>query len=128
MRLLKEHPILGPLQPSAETVAKASAGRIAFFQDALVSRGNAPETLLRYRGLLKDHESEVNAPAEAIVRLESPGEFTPGFRRHYLLEVNAFGDLLPGIVHRGCDTYQAEIDSVDHWKIAVRDSKRFFDS
>lgn len=35
--------------------------------------------------------------------------FAPGFRRHALLELNAFGDLLPGTVHAGCDTYTAEI-------------------
>jgi hypothetical protein len=35
--------------------------------------------------------------------------FTPGFRRHAVLEVNAFGDLLPGVLDRGQDTYTAEI-------------------
>lgn len=35
--------------------------------------------------------------------------FTPGFREHFLLEVNAFGDLLPGVLHGGRDTYQSEI-------------------
>lgn len=35
--------------------------------------------------------------------------FTPGFRRHAILEVNAFGDLLPGVTSRGEDTYSAEI-------------------
>jgi hypothetical protein len=33
----------------------------------------------------------------------------PGFRRHAVLEANAFGDLLPGVLHRGVDTYEAEI-------------------
>jgi glutathione synthase/RimK-type ligase-like ATP-grasp enzyme len=37
--------------------------------------------------------------------------FTPGFRRHYLLEVNAFGDLLPGVLHQGLDTYETEIEA-----------------
>jgi hypothetical protein len=33
----------------------------------------------------------------------------PGFRRHLVLEVNAFGDLLHGASHRGLDTYSAEV-------------------
>jgi hypothetical protein len=37
---------------------------------------------------------------------------TPGFRRHAVLEVNAFGDLLPGVLHEGQDTYEAEILSL----------------
>jgi hypothetical protein len=40
--------------------------------------------------------------------------FTPGFRRHCLLEVNAFGDLLPGVIHDGNTTYQTEIDAMEH--------------
>lgn len=34
-----------------------------------------------------------------------------GLRRHYVLEVNAFGDLLPRIEDDGLDTYTAEIQS-----------------
>lgn len=30
--------------------------------------------------------------------------------RHAILEVNAFGDLLPGLLHRGRDTYTSEIE------------------
>lgn len=37
---------------------------------------------------------------------------TPGFRQHRLLEVNAFGDLLPGVLHDGKSTYEAEIEAV----------------
>ncbi|MEW6733113.1 MAG: STM4014 family protein [Acidobacteriota bacterium] len=33
----------------------------------------------------------------------------PGFRRFAVLEINAFGDLLPNILHNNCDTYTAEI-------------------
>jgi hypothetical protein len=33
----------------------------------------------------------------------------PGFRRHAVLEGNAFGDLLPGVLSQGMDTYEAEI-------------------
>jgi hypothetical protein len=33
----------------------------------------------------------------------------PGFRRHAVLEVNAFGDLLPGVLWEGRDTYTAEV-------------------
>ena len=35
--------------------------------------------------------------------------FAPGLRRHALLELNAFGDLLPGTLYNGRDTYAAEI-------------------
>jgi hypothetical protein len=38
--------------------------------------------------------------------------FTPSYRKHVILEMNAFGDLLPGIVHHGQDTYLAEILAV----------------
>ncbi len=33
----------------------------------------------------------------------------PDFRRHAVLEANAFGDLLPGVLSEGVDTYEAEI-------------------
>jgi hypothetical protein len=36
----------------------------------------------------------------------------PGYRRHAVLESNAFGDLLPGITHGGLDTYAAEISAL----------------
>jgi len=35
--------------------------------------------------------------------------FAPGFDRHAVAEVNAFGDLLPGLLVDGRDTYAAEI-------------------
>lgn len=34
---------------------------------------------------------------------------TPDFRHHAVLEVNAFGDLLPGLLSHGVDTYTAEV-------------------
>lgn len=37
--------------------------------------------------------------------------FTPKFARHALLELNAFGDLLPNIDSEGLDTYGAEVAS-----------------
>ena len=36
----------------------------------------------------------------------------PGYRRHAVLEVNAFGDLLPGVTVGGHDTYAAEVAAV----------------
>ena len=33
----------------------------------------------------------------------------PGLRRPTILEVNAFGDLLPGVVHDGLSTYEAQV-------------------
>jgi hypothetical protein len=35
----------------------------------------------------------------------------PDYRRHAVLEVNAFGDLLPGVLWEGRDTYTAELRS-----------------
>jgi hypothetical protein len=32
--------------------------------------------------------------------------------KHAILEINAFGDLLPGVLHAGMDTYGAEIEAV----------------
>lgn len=34
---------------------------------------------------------------------------TTGYRHHAILEINAFGDLLPGVLHNGLDTYSAEL-------------------
>ena len=34
---------------------------------------------------------------------------SPGFRSHAVLEINAFGDLLPGVLFEGLDTYTAEL-------------------
>lgn len=36
----------------------------------------------------------------------------PDLRNHAVLEVNAFGDLLPGVISQGMDTYAAEIEAV----------------
>ncbi len=38
--------------------------------------------------------------------------FTPDFRYHAILEMNAFGDLLPNVLYNGQDTYTAEIHAV----------------
>ncbi|HEX6779861.1 MAG TPA: STM4014 family protein [Ktedonobacterales bacterium] len=35
--------------------------------------------------------------------------FTPDFTRHAILELNAFGDLLPGVLHHEQETYTSEI-------------------
>jgi len=34
---------------------------------------------------------------------------TPDFKRNAVLEINAFGDQLPGVLHNGLETYDAEI-------------------
>jgi hypothetical protein len=38
--------------------------------------------------------------------------FSPDFRRHAIAEVNAFGDLLPGVLHHGRDTYTAQLEAL----------------
>jgi len=35
--------------------------------------------------------------------------FKPGFKQHAIIEMNAFGDLLPGVLYEGRDTYSSEI-------------------
>ncbi|HJU53877.1 MAG TPA: STM4014 family protein [Pyrinomonadaceae bacterium] len=37
---------------------------------------------------------------------------SPDYSRHDVLEVNAFGDLLPGVLHKGQDTYTAELEAI----------------
>jgi hypothetical protein len=39
--------------------------------------------------------------------------FTPSFRRHAIVEANAFGDLLPGTHWNGLDTYGAELAALE---------------
>ncbi|HIK06777.1 MAG TPA: STM4014 family protein [Trichormus sp. M33_DOE_039] len=36
----------------------------------------------------------------------------PDFRRHAILEINAFGDLIPGIFWQGLDTYTSEVKAI----------------
>ncbi|MGB6299951.1 MAG: STM4014 family protein [Rivularia sp. (in: cyanobacteria)] len=36
----------------------------------------------------------------------------PDWEQHAVLEINAFGDLLPGITHRGLSTYESELKAV----------------
>jgi glutathione synthase/RimK-type ligase-like ATP-grasp enzyme len=38
--------------------------------------------------------------------------WTPDLRRHAIIEANAFGDLLPAVLHQGRDTYGAEIEAM----------------
>lgn len=76
-------------------------------------RGDADEFLAR---IAPDRWQEVRQTCEQAANLFPESLYvgvdiclTPGFRRHAVLEINAFGDLLPGIVHDGQDTYTAEI-------------------
>jgi hypothetical protein len=106
----------------------------------VVIAGRARHTLARLsRGPLTNlHLLNERAPAEAVQALMSPSAWDaametceraaaafprslhlgvdllicPDFRTHAVLEVNAFGDLLPGLEYEGRDTYQAEIEAV----------------
>lgn len=40
---------------------------------------------------------------------------SPDYRQHHVLEVNAFGDLLPNVLCNGRDTYETEIDLCKRW-------------
>ena len=46
----------------------------------------------------------------------------PGGRQYALLEANAFGDYLPGLLYRGQSTYASELSS--HWPSAHSPSRR----
>jgi glutathione synthase/RimK-type ligase-like ATP-grasp enzyme len=48
--------------------------------------------------------------------------FTPDYRRRAIIEVNAFGDLLPGVLWRGRDTYSSELLAIAD--VAMACSKR----
>jgi hypothetical protein len=41
--------------------------------------------------------------------------FAPGWRRHAVAEVNAFGDLLPGLLTDGRDTYAEQVRTFEAW-------------
>jgi hypothetical protein len=43
--------------------------------------------------------------------------FTPDHRRQAVIEVNAFGDLLPGVFWQGQETYAAELLAIQHGKL-----------
>jgi glutathione synthase/RimK-type ligase-like ATP-grasp enzyme len=50
--------------------------------------------------------------------------FLAGWRRHAVAEANAFGDLLPGVLHDGRDTYAAQVHALlsgayDRWRARV---------
>lgn len=49
--------------------------------------------------------------------------FAPGFRRHAVLEVNAFGDSLPGVMCDGMDTYEAELSAVPFFRSSGREGE-----
>ena len=36
----------------------------------------------------------------------------PDWKQHMILEINAFGDLLPGIIWNGMDTYTSEVKAI----------------
>lgn len=38
--------------------------------------------------------------------------FTPNLRKHYVLEINAFGDLLPNVAFEGKNCYEAQVDAI----------------
>jgi glutathione synthase/RimK-type ligase-like ATP-grasp enzyme len=40
--------------------------------------------------------------------------FTPGYQRHAVIEVNAFGDLLPGVLWQGMETYATELLAMEN--------------
>lgn len=44
----------------------------------------------------------------------------PDWQQHVILEINAFGDLLPGIICNGLDTYTSEIKAIEANQIEIK--------
>jgi hypothetical protein len=121
-------------------IPKASVAGHAFDVRMLVVAGRARHTMLRlsrspltnlHLGNRRGDPALLTAVggAAAIDRLHEAAEaaarafplslhegvdllIAPGHRRVAVLEVNAFGDLLPGWLHDGQETYDAELDAV----------------
>ena len=78
--------------------------------------GNQRGDLPAVRARLGSHWEEIQETAKRVARV-FPRSFTVGldvlvrsdFRRHAVLEVNAFGNLLPGLLDRDEDTYTAAV-------------------
>jgi hypothetical protein len=117
-------------------IPKASYGRQVFDLRVLVVAGQARHTVVRMsnspmtnlhllnkRGdteavlaaIGTEHWDEARQTCECASQLFRSLHtgvdllFSSSFRYHALVEMNAFGDLLPGILHNGQDTYTAEI-------------------
>ena len=81
-------------------------------------RGNA-ELLRKKLGLVK-YEQMLHTAEQAVRTI--PGAFyagvdvliPAGFGKPSILELNAFGDLLPQLLHQGEDTYTAELNALLH--------------
>jgi glutathione synthase/RimK-type ligase-like ATP-grasp enzyme len=52
--------------------------------------------------------------------------FLTGWRRHAVAEVNAFGDLLPGVLADGRDTYAEQVRAIVEGRFPVAAGKRGF--
>ncbi|MCG8584155.1 MAG: hypothetical protein MI757_05530, partial [Pirellulales bacterium] len=81
--------------------------------------GNERGDLDEVRRMLGDEWLRVCNTCERTMRLFPRSLYAgvdvavlPNLREHVVLEVNAFGDLLPGVTCDGKDTYGAEIDCV----------------
>lgn len=94
----------------AQGIARKSAGALTNLHlgNARVALSDIPqsETIMpavqmAARGAAAAFANTLYAGIDIVVARHS--------RRPYVLEMNAFGDLLPGITHRGCDTYTSEI-------------------
>jgi hypothetical protein len=117
-------------------IPKASVAGCTFDVRVLVIAGRACHTMLRLsRSPLTNlhlgnrRGDPALLEASAIVRLRDAAEaaarafplslhvgvdllIAPGHRRVAVLEVNAFGDLLPGWLHDGRETYDLELDAI----------------
>lgn len=78
--------------------------------------GNARGDWDHVKSLLSDSLAPLNATCEKIEQafpnsscIAADVLVSPNCRNHAVLELNAFGDLLPGVLHNGLNTYQAII-------------------
>lgn len=79
-------------------------------------RGNSDEFLQRVGA---ENWQEMRQTCETAARLFPNSLYCgidllvyPDFRRHAILEINAFGDLLPGITWNNLDTYTSEVKAI----------------
>lgn len=74
------------------------------------SRGEWPTVRAQLGESLSELESTCGKISRAFARshcVAIDALISPDFRQHTVLEVNAFGDLLPGVLHNGKNSYQA---------------------
>lgn len=128
--LCREKVVAERWMPKAIANDKAFDLRLLAFpsglRHAVVRQSRSPITNLHLGNSRGDWEAVRSRLGDALPRLEATCRkisqsfprttciavdalIAPNFRDHAVIELNAFGDLLPGVLHAGQDAYQATI-------------------